>query len=282
MKRFHDVISRLTALYDEHEARALAQYLFEERFGLSLADLASDADERLDEGQSAVLDALVGRLCHAEPIQYVLGKTTFCGCTLNVNPSVLIPRPETSQLVNMMTDASECQRQGADILDIGTGSGAIAIALAHALPQAKVSAWDISEAALQTAEANARLNNVDVRFCLQDALQAPKDESLWDLIVSNPPYVCLSEKNQMERNVVDYEPALALFVNSDDPLLFYRAIGLYATRALRRGGSLYYEINPLFANELEALLREQGFGGIEVLEDYFGKKRFVKCNQIHL
>ena len=261
MKRFHDVIGRLTVLYDEHEARALAQCLFEERFGLSLADLATDADERLNDEQGADLEVLVGRLCQAEPIQYVLGKTTFCGCTLNVNPSVLIPRPETQQLVNMMTGAPECQRQGAAILDIGTGSGAIAIALAHALPQARVAAWDISS------------------FCLQDALRAPKDERLWDVIVSNPPYVCLSEKNQMERNVLDYEPALALFVNDDDPLLFYRAIGRYAASALRPGGSLYFEINPLFAGLLEALLREQGFEEIKISDDYFGKKRFAKCHK---
>ena len=279
MKRFHDVIGRLTALYDEHEARALAQYLFEERFGLGLADLATDADERLNDEQEADLEVLVGRLCQAEPIQYVLGKTTFCGCTLNVNPSVLIPRPETQQLVNMMTGAPECQRQGAAILDIGTGSGAIAIALAHALPQVSVAAWDISEEALQTATANARLNKVDVSFCLQDALRAPKDERLWDVIVSNPPYVCLSEKNQMERNVLDFEPALALFVNDDDPLLFYRAIGRYAASALRPGGSLYFEINPLFAEPLEALLREQGFREIVISDDYFGKKRFAKCHK---
>ena len=279
MKRFHDVIGRLTALYDEHEARALAQYLFEERFGLSLADLAADADERLNDVQRAVLEVLVGRLCQAEPIQYVLGKTTFCGCTLNVNPSVLIPRPETQQLVNMMTGAPECQRQGAAILDIGTGSGAIAIALAHALPQVSVAAWDISEEALQTATANARLNKVDVSFCLQDALRAPKDELLWDVIVSNPPYVCLSEKNQMEHNVLDFEPALALFVNDDEPLLFYRAIGRYAARALRPGGSLYFEINPLFAEPMEALLREQGFREIVISDDFFGKKRFAKCHK---
>lgn len=279
MKRFHNIIGRLTALYDEHEARALAQCLFEERFGLGLADLAADADERLDDEQSALLEVLVDRLCQAEPIQYVLGKTTFCGCTLNVNPSVLIPRPETSQLVNMMTGAPECQRQGAAILDIGTGSGAIAIALAHALPQVSVAAWDISEEALQMATANARLNKVDVSFCLQDALRAPKDERLWDVIVSNPPYVCLSEKNQMERNVLDYEPALALFVNDDDPLLFYRAIGRYAAHALRPGGSLHFEINPLFAGLLEALLREQGFEEIKISDDYFGKKRFAKCHK---
>lgn len=279
MKRFHNIIGRLTALYDEHEARALAQYLFEERFGLSLADLAADADERLNDEQRADLEVLVGRLCQAEPIQYVLGKTTFCGCTLNVNPSVLIPRPETQQLVNMMTGAPECQRQGAAILDIGTGSGAIAIALAHALPQVSVAAWDISEEALQMATANARLNKVDVSFCLQDALRAPKDELLWDVIVSNPPYVCLSEKNQMERNVLDFEPALALFVNDDDPLLFYRAIGRYAASALRPGGSLYFEINPLFAGLLEALLREQGFREIMISDDFFGKKRFAKCHK---
>ena len=279
MKVFRHIISRLAARYDEREARALARLLLEERCSLSMAAIAMDADEALTDNQKALLQADVLRLEQGEPLQYIIGKQAFAGCTFHVGPAVLIPRPETEQLVGIISSDLRWRRPGIRMLDIGTGSGCIAVSLARKFPQAHVSAWDVSPEALQVARANAALNQAAVDFSHQDALRPPADSDLWDLIVSNPPYVCLSERCSMEPHVADHEPPLALFVPDDDPLLFYRAIASYAARALRPAGMLYFEINPLFAADMQALLSADSFQDIELMDDLYGKQRFIKCHK---
>ncbi|MBR5655827.1 MAG: peptide chain release factor N(5)-glutamine methyltransferase [Prevotella sp.] len=290
--RYRDLWQRLLSLYDEREAKAIVRLVLEERFGLTLAEmLLGDIeikDNRYKIGEEE-LESLMHRLEQGEPVQYVLGEAWFYGHRFHVEPGVLIPRPETELLVEWALqrdiqiidkEIKEAPRRGMNVLDIGTGSGCIAISLALGLPSASVTAWDVSDAALRIAQGNAEQLGANVSFVKQDALAAPDDVALWDVIVSNPPYVCASEAAQMEPHVLEHEPHEALFVPDNDALLFYRTIARYAHQALKPGGLLYFEINPLYADELSSMLKSQGFVEIELRNDQFGKCRMVKALKI--
>ncbi len=264
----------LTALYGEGEAKAIARLVMEEHFGLSMADVLCGR-----MGDEAELRQIQQRLLTGEPVQYVLGRAEFGGRWFHVAPGVLIPRPETYELCQWCLPSDPSGWRG-NIIDIGTGSGCIACTLAAELPHAEVSAWDISETALAIARGNARRLNVNVAFSQIDILQLSIINcqlSIYDIIISNPPYICQRERTAMERNVLDYEPSLALFVPDDDPLLFYRAIADYARQALKPGGALYFEINPLYAAELQSLLSKMAYHTIELREDQYGKPRMMKA-----
>lgn len=265
---------QLTTLYDSGEAKAIVRYVLDARFGLSSTDIYCGKVTQFSPNERSELEEIMRRLRNAEPVQYVLGHADFLGRTLRVAPGALIPRPETEDLCEWITGSTAA---AGGILDIGTGSGCIAIALALGIDGAKVTAWDISEEALRIARRNAEEQGADVDFRVTDALRPPADSERWDVIVSNPPYICHREKAAMERNVLDYEPHTALFVPDDDPLMFYRAITAYATEALKPGGWLYFEINPLFAHDMEELLGDAGLISAETRSDRFGRTRFARA-----
>ena len=265
----------LTAVYDEGEARAVARLVLEMRFGLTMADVLC---ERLPSSEE--LQCIQRRLLDGEPVQYVLGEAEFGGQRFRVSPSVLIPRPETYELCQWCLPPVFAEWEGR-VLDIGTGSGCIACTLAAELPKAAVTAWDISEGALAVARENAERTGVHVSFEQVDVLDIPsaRYDEKWDIIVSNPPYICEREKATMERHVLEHEPHTALFVPDDDPLLFYRAVSDYAWQTMNSGGTLYFEINPIYYKELEQLLHCRGFAAVGSREDQFGKIRFMKATR---
>ena len=278
---YSEIWHRIATSYEDGEARAIARILIEELFGLSYTDIVCGATDQLSADDTLRLDTAVRRIEQGEPLQHVLGYADFCGNHFGVNASVLIPRPETEWLV----DEGERLINGAynaapsapkRILDIGTGSGCIAISLKLRLGEAYVEAWDISEEALRTAESNAKALKAEVAFCKRDALRAEESVATWDLIVSNPPYICDSERADMDDNVLLHEPHTALFVPDDDPLRFYRAIARYALRSLSNGGSLLFECNTRYAEATGKMMREMGFEDVTVNDDCFGLPRFVK------
>ena len=274
---YEELWKPLTKLYDAREAKAIARLVMEDRFGLTMADVLCGKT-----GDDAVLRHIQQRLLQGEPVQYVLGVAEFGGRQFRVAPGVLIPRPETLELCQWVQEERKeerGERRGITILDIGTGSGCIACTLAAELPEAQVTAWDISETALAIAQENAKRTNVHVSFEQVDALNIPLTPDKWDIIISNPPYVCEQERAAMERHVLDYEPSLALFVPDDDPLLFYRAIADYARQSLTAGGSLFFEINPLYAEQLKSLLSAMSYHHIEVRDDLYGKPRMIKAQR---
>lgn len=267
----------LLLYYDEREAQAVVRMMLEERFGLTLTDIVCDGVARLDASQQAELQGMMARLEQGEPIQYVMGYAPFYGRHFHVEPGVLIPRPETQQLVEWAVE--EIGKSAArSVLDIGTGSGCIAISIALEAPLSEVSAWDISTDALRIARDNATSLHAPVEFRQQDALHAPmEDREKWDLIISNPPYVMEKERREMADNVLRHEPSLALFVPNDDPLRFYRAIARYGKHALRPGGTLLFEINPLLAEDMLRLLEDESYQHVQLIADAFGKSRFTKA-----
>lgn len=347
---YNQLWKRLTAIYNEREAQAIVRTVLDALFGMSLTDICLGKVTQLSADDTTRLEKIMQRLEKSEPVQYVLGAEWFAGRLFDVAPGVLIPRPETEDLVKWACDEAkekekekednskeergkeekevskkreaqkkeeqplssplkeeeEGLRKGKDaskkeeqllsslfknnkevpekgeeaphpsILDIGTGSGCIAITVALALPQARVTAWDISTDALAIAAGNAHRLGASVRFEHQDALSAPDDEERWDVIVSNPPYICDRERADMSDNVLSYEPELALFVPDSDPLLFYRAIARYASKALKPGGRLLFETNTAYAHEVAQTMADEGFTAIEVRNDCFGKPRMVK------
>ena len=343
---YNQLWKRLTAIYNEREAQAIVRTVLDALFGMSLTDICLGKVTQLSADDTTRLEKIMQRLEKSEPVQYVLGAEWFAGRLFDVAPGVLIPRPETEDLVKWACDEAkekednskdergkeekevskkgeapqkeeqllssplkeeeERLRKGKDasqkeeqhlssllksnkevsekgeevphpsILDIGTGSGCIAITVALALPQARVTAWDISTDALAIAAGNAHRLGASVRFEHQDALNAPDDEERWDVIVSNPPYICDKERADMSDNVLSYEPELALFVPDSDPLLFYRAIARYASKALKPGGRLLFETNTAYAHEVAQAMADEGFTAIEVRNDCFGKPRMVK------
>lgn len=345
---YNQLWKRLTVIYNEREAQAIVRTVLDALFGMSLTDICLGKVTQLSADDTTRLEKIMQRLEKSEPVQYVLGSEWFAGRLFDVAPGVLIPRPETEDLVKWACDEAkekekednskeergkeekevskkreaqkkeeqplssplkeekEGLRKGEDaskkeeqllsslfknnkevpekgeeaphpsILDIGTGSGCIAITVALALPQARVTAWDISTDALAIAAGNAHRLGASVRFEHQDALSAPDDEERWDVIVSNPPYICDRERADMSDNVLSYEPELALFVPDSDPLLFYRAIARYASKALKPGGRLLFETNTAYAHEVAQAMADEGFTAIEVRNDCFGKPRMVK------
>ena len=370
---YNQLWKRLTAIYNEREAQAIVRTVLDALFGMSLTDICLGKVTQLSADDTTRLEKIMQRLEKSEPVQYVLGAEWFAGRLFDVAPGVLIPRPETEDLVkwacdeakekekednskeergkeekevskkgeapkkeeqplstplkeeeeglrkgedapqkeeqplsSLLKEEKEGLRKGKDasqkeeqplssllknnkevsekgeeaphpsILDIGTGSGCIAITVALALPQARVTAWDISTDALAIAAGNAHRLGASVRFEHQDALSAPDDEERWDVIVSNPPYICDRERADMSDNVLSYEPELALFVPDSDPLLFYRAIARYASKALKPGGRLLFETNTAYAHEVAQAMANEGFTAIEVRNDCFGKPRMDK------
>jgi release factor glutamine methyltransferase len=275
---YSEIWHRIATSYDDGEARAIARILIEELFGLSYADIVCGATEQLSADDTLRLDTAVRRIEQGEPLQHVLGYADFCGNRFCVNGSVLIPRPETEWLVDegaklMSTTATSSPKR---ILDIGTGSGCIAISLKLRLGDAYVEAWDISEEALRTAQDNADALKAEVVFRKRDALRADNTAAPWDLIVSNPPYICDSERSAMDDNVLLHEPHTALFVPDDDPLRFYRAIARYALLTLNIGGSLLFECNTRYAEATGKMLSDMGFEEVTVSDDCFSLPRFVR------
>ena len=281
---YNEMWRKLAQVYDEGEAKAIARLAYEVRFGLTFTDLCLGKDTQLSADDQAQSAEICRRLLQQEPVQYVLGQAEFCGHTMMVNEHVLIPRPETEELCQWVVSEMSDERlevRDFSILDIGTGSGCIAVTLAAALPQAEVTAWDISAEALQVARENARRSGVPVTFQQVDMLNTHHVPlaTQWELIVSNPPYICYKERAMMESNVLDHEPHTALFVPDDDPLLFYHAIAEYGQKALKVGGWLYFEINPLYADELTDMFCAMSYHDIETKEDQYGKQRMIRARR---
>lgn len=272
---YRELWQTLIPTYDEREAKSIARLVFEQRFGLSMTDICIGKDKQLSDKTNNETEKIAERLIQNEPVQYVLGCETFCGRTFKVRPGVLIPRPETAGLIELMKQLHNPLKPSADILDIGTGSGCIAVTAALDIPGAHVTAWDIADEALATAAENAKELGAQVRTVRQDALLPPEDKEMWDFVVSNPPYICEKERAEMSRNVLDHEPATALFVPDDDPLRFYRAIARYSRLALRQGGWLLFEINPLYADDMMTMLADEHFDRISISDDMFGRRRFA-------
>ena len=302
MKTYQEFWQSLTPLYDAGEAQAIVRTVLDVEYGMTLTDIICGKVNELSADEERKLEEIIIRLQKGEPVQYVLGEADFAGRTFRVEPGVLIPRPETAELCQWIEkdmieksivssgdssedspeDSSGNSPQATDdarrILDICTGSGCIAITLGLNIPNSEVTGWDISEDALRIAQGNAEILKArNVRIEYQDALALPKAAEAADLIVSNPPYICEKEKADMEKNVLEHEPSLALFVPDEDPLKFYRAIAEYASSALKSGGALYFEINPIYEKETRKMLEELGFKDIETKEDAFGKKRMMRA-----
>jgi len=277
---YNELWHQLAPLYGDGEAKAIAQMVYEVRYGLTLSDIYLGKDTQLSADCQAELKEFAKRLADNEPVQYVLGVADFCGRQYHVEPGILIPRPETEHLCRLITERANSQKpiaNGLKVLDIGTGSGCIAITLALDIPNSQVTAWDISPIALRVAKGNAEQLGANVNVLENDMLQqtyqvAPQ----WDLIVSNPPYICDSEAEEMDANVLDYEPEIALFVPDDDPLQFYVPIMNYAQSALHPGGELWLETNPLYEEIIEERLLELGFN-VTAHDDQFGKTRFIQA-----
>ena len=268
----------LNTLYPPEEISCFTRLIFSHVCGLSYNQQILCKDKQIPEKEKEEIHAIINRLKKMEPLQYIFGKTEFYSLPMKVNPSVLIPRPETEELVDMIVKSSK-PVISLKILDIGTGSGCIPIALAKHIPDTAVVAIDISEPALQTAKENADLNKVDVCFIQADILNTSEASEIFpcdfDIIVSNPPYVTEKEKDTMCENVIAHEPHCALFVPDDDPLLFYKAIADFALLKLASGGKLFFEINANYGTDICEMLQEKGFTQTELKRDLSGKNRFI-------
>ena len=262
------MISELSSIYEIDELNSIFNLLSEDYLKIPRSKILLANEIHLNDSNQNLFSSALKRLKTHEPIQYVLGKTNFMDLEFKVNSSVLIPRPETEELVRLMLKE---ELEGKEILDIGTGSGCIAISLAKNLPNAKVSALDISIDALKVAKENAKINNVSIEFINADIFEYQFDKK-YDVIVSNPPYVLESEKPLMKQNVLDFEPKLSLFVNDDNPLIFYKEIFNFSKKCLNKNGKIYIEINEKYNKDLEYLSHD--FKCIDFYKDIFGKHRF--------
>lgn len=281
MPTFAEIVDRLAQaaakVYDQREARSIALMAVEELTGVDRMRLLVDPHAPIERVDMDEVDRYERELAAARPIQYIIGVAEFCDLRFAVGEGVLVPRPETEELVRWVAEECPTARQ---LLDIGTGSGAIAVSLAKLLPQAEVVAMDISEVALDYAARNAEANGVQVQVVKGDALGnwAKGFEEL-DVVVSNPPYVPDSDRATIHRNVLDYEPELALFVPDEDLLRFYRAIADGAAKALRAGGALYFEIYENAAEQMVEMLAERGWSDIELRRDFNDKNRMIRCRK---
>ncbi|MDQ8012075.1 MAG: peptide chain release factor N(5)-glutamine methyltransferase [Flavobacterium nitrogenifigens] len=271
-------IQELSPFYDAYEAESFFYLILEDKHKLRQIDLALNHELMFDENDFEIWDELLKQLKKEVPIQYLLGKTNFYGLDFEVNENVLIPRPETEELVEWIINenATPDKSKKIRILDIGTGSGCIAISLAKNLPNAEVVAIDVSKKAIETAKRNAVQNNVEVTFVMLDILKEEELRCQFDIIVSNPPYVRNLEKEEIKKNVLDYEPHLALFVEDNDALVFYRKIASLAKNALLEKGKLYFEINQYLGKEMIDLLEGMSFQNIELRKDIYDNDRMLK------
>lgn len=281
MKDLIDTLKNaLHPFYSLSEADFIAYSLIEKFCKIGKIDILAGKNFHILPQQEQAIEKAIRELQNYKPLQYVLGEAFFCGNYFEVNEAVLIPRPETEELVYLVSKILQIHCPQARILDIGTGSGCIAISLALALPQTSVSALDVSAEALQIAQRNAQKMKVKINFLQKDILTWTNEENLkWDCIVSNPPYVCESEKQEMHPNVLNYEPATALFVPDRESLLFYKKITKFAQKYLCTEGFLFFEINEKFGEEIAFLLQENNFSEIEIIKDFYGKKRFAKARK---
>lgn len=277
---FRQIVDTLIPKVGEREARALAFVVLEDAFGLSRTDIYLGKDTAFSEEDTIRLEKILRRLEQGEPVQYVIGTAQFCDLTFRVTPDTLIPRPETEELVgwvaSLLPSDAPCS-----VLDVGTGTGCIAISLAKQFPNAQVTAWDISEGALAVARQNAQANGVTVDFRRTDVLEVvnesaasmPTHAPLY--IVSNPPYICERERAEMEAHVLDYEPASALFVPDTDPLLFYRALARLGQQL--NAAAVLVEINQAYGQETVRMFQSNGYSNVELRRDIYGKDRMIKA-----
>lgn len=272
IKQLRDELSNL---YPHGEREALINIIALDLLKIGSTSYYLRDDITLTPNQQEKLSNAIERLKRAEPIQYILGETQFCELTFKVNPSVLIPRPETGELIQWIVEENRDKEN--KILDIGTGSGCIAISLAKKMPQSAVTAWDISPQAIDTAKENNKINATNVTFVKQDIFTATGEERKYNIIVSNPPYIKEEEKKDMQRNVLDWEPSLALFVPDNDPLLFYREIAQKGQTILTKGGKLYFEINREHGKDICNMLAQYGYSEIELRKDYADNDRMIKA-----
>lgn len=271
----------LNGIYDEKEVESFFYIVLDAFHQMKRIDVAMRPDFELDSIQLLQWETVLSQLKEQKPIQYILGETEFFGLPFYVNENTLIPRPETEELVDWILQQSKGNSRKATlkILDIGTGSGCIAISLAKNLPYAEVYALDVSDKALEVAQKNGKNNNVNVQFLHQSILDTVDLEQQFDIIVSNPPYVRQLEKEEIKKNVLDYEPHLALFVEDDDALLFYRKIAQLAQKNLSAGGELYFEINQYLGKEMVSLLEIYKFSNIELRKDIYGNDRMIRSTK---
>jgi release factor glutamine methyltransferase len=279
-------IQELSSIYDAGEAESFFYLILEEKQKLKRIDLALNPDLTFSGEEIEIWNSILEQLKQEIPIQYLLGKTSFYGLDFEVNEDVLIPRPETEELVDWIVRSTKLGAGSGElgagsanlkILDIGTGSGCIAISLAKSIPNAEVFAIDVSEKALVTAQKNAEINEVNVTFISKNILEIEDLEQQFDIIVSNPPYVRELEKQEIKKNVLDNEPHLALFVDDNDALVFYRKIAQLAIKNLSPNGHLFFEINQYLGKEMIELLENMGFKNIELRKDIYGNDRMIKA-----
>lgn len=273
------IVTRLAPLYPRREATWMARIILEHLTGKSEVDLLIGGDKDVSDFIARKVDVIIGRLLKHEPLQYIIGETYFYGHIFKVTPATLIPRPETAELIDMIVDDSG-DRPDLRVIDMGTGSGCIAVSLAMAMKFATVKAVDISADAIAVARENVSRLRAKVTCEVADMLKLVPAPDSYDIIVSNPPYIASHERASMDANVLDYEPATALFVPDDDPLKFYRAISRYASVALGEGGRLYFEINPLYAHEIVSMVKTEMPGAaVELSLDAQGRTRFLKARK---
>ncbi len=272
------IANRLSSYYDARECNSIARYIVEELSGMSYTDILVK-DTNFSEVDREKIDVIVKRLLNGEPLQYILGYSYFCNLKIGVDNNVLIPRPETDELCHLIIE--RYKESAPKILDVCSGSGCIALALKNGIAEACVEGVDISHGAISVARKNAENLNLDVEFNEYDVIaDTPKFINNYDIIVSNPPYICQYEKENMKSNVLDNEPHIALFVNDDNPLIFYDKIAELGCLILKSGGNLFFEINPLFYKELTEILKTKGYVNIEVIDDINEHKRFIACTKI--
>lgn len=274
--------SKLKNIYPEEEIGSFFYLLSEKYLLLPRFEVTFQMDLKLSIDDISKFDEALNQLEKEVPIQYILGETEFYGLPFKVNSSVLIPRPETEELVEWIIKDCVEIKQPITILDIGTGSGCIAISLANKIPYSKIDALDISAKAIEIAKENAKLNQVPITFSEQDILALNKLDKTYDIFVSNPPYVRISEKQKMQANVLNYEPHKALFVPDENALLFYKSIAEIALKSLKRNGNLYFEINEAFGPEIVGILNELGYENVTLKKDLFGKDRMVKATNLKI